>query len=96
MARLFLTTLKALIDGLGATIALPIIIFIVALVLGAKPGKAFRAGVVIGIAGILSGDSTSVEWLEMPVYATPLLFLAYAMIGVWARDLDKLRQRLEK
>jgi hypothetical protein len=48
----FLTTLKALIDGLGATIALPIIIFIVALVLGAKPGKAFRAGVVIGIAFI--------------------------------------------
>ena len=48
----FLTTLKALIDGLGATIALPIIIFIVALVLGAKPGKAFRAGVIIGIAFI--------------------------------------------
>ena len=48
----FLTTLKAVIDGLGATIALPIIIFIVALVLGAKPGKAFRAGVVIGIAFI--------------------------------------------
>ena len=48
----FLTTLKALIDGLGATIALPIIIFFVALVLGAKPGKAFRAGVVIGIAFI--------------------------------------------
>ena len=48
----FLTTLKAVIDGLGATIALPIIIFIVALALGAKPGKAFRAGVVIGIAFI--------------------------------------------
>ncbi len=48
----FLTALKAVIDGLGATIALPIIIFFVALVLGAKPGKAFRAGVVIGIAFI--------------------------------------------
>jgi PTS system galactitol-specific IIC component len=48
----FLTALKAVLDSLGATIALPIIIFIVALVLGAKPGKAFRAGVVIGIAFI--------------------------------------------
>jgi PTS system galactitol-specific IIC component len=48
----FLTALKAVIDSLGATIALPIIIFFVALILGAKPGKAFRAGVVIGIAFI--------------------------------------------
>jgi len=48
----FLTTLKSVIDALGATVVLPIIIFIVALILGAKPGKAFRAGVTIGIAFI--------------------------------------------
>ena len=48
----FLTALKAVIDSLGATIALPIIIFFLALILGAKPGKAFRAGVFIGIAFI--------------------------------------------
>ena len=48
----FLTALKAVIDNLGATVVLPLIIFIVALVLGAKPGKAFRAGVTIGIAFI--------------------------------------------
>lgn len=46
----FLTTLKAVIDSLGATVVLPIIIFILGLILGAKPGKAFRAGVTIGIA----------------------------------------------
>ena len=40
----FLTTLKAVIDSLGATVVLPIIIFILGLILGAKPGKAFRAG----------------------------------------------------
>jgi len=48
----FLAALKAVIDSLGATIALPIIIFIFAMVLGAKPGKAFRAGVYVGIAFI--------------------------------------------
>ncbi len=48
----FLSALKAVIDNLGATVMLPIIIFIIALVLGAKPGKAFRAGVTIGIAFI--------------------------------------------
>jgi PTS system galactitol-specific IIC component len=50
--EVFLTTLKSVIDNLGATVVLPIIIFVVALVLGAKPGKAFRAGVTIGIAFI--------------------------------------------
>src|SRR5262245_5033658 len=48
----FLSALKGVLDSLGATIALPIIIFIIAIVLGAKPGKAFRAGVVVGIAFI--------------------------------------------
>ncbi len=50
--EVFLATLKAVIDSLGATVVLPIIIFVVGLVLGAKPGKAFRAGVTIGIAFI--------------------------------------------
>ena len=44
----------------------------------------WNIGVTLGIGGILVGDSTSVEWLEMPLYATPLLFLAYALVGAWA------------
>lgn len=48
----FLTTFKAVIDGLGATVILPIIIFFLAWLLGAKPGRAFRAGVMVGIAFI--------------------------------------------
>jgi cytochrome c oxidase cbb3-type subunit 1 len=44
----------------------------------------WNLGVTIGIAGILAGDSTSIEWLEIPPYATPLLFAAYALVGVWA------------
>jgi galactitol PTS system EIIC component len=64
----FLSGLKAIIDALGATILLPIIIFIIAWVMGAKPGRAFRAGVTIGIAfiginlvvGLMWGNLTSV------------------------------------
>lgn len=44
----------------------------------------WNLGVTIGIIGILRGDSTSIEWLEMPSYATPLLFVAYALVGAWA------------
>ena len=45
---LILTTIKAVVDGLGATVLLPIVIFFIGLALGAKPGRAFRAGVTIG------------------------------------------------
>lgn len=48
----FLTALKSLVDTLGATVLLPVFIFIFALILGAKPGKAFRSAVTIGVAFI--------------------------------------------
>ncbi len=48
----FLTGLKAVIDALGSTVLLPIMIFVFALILQAKPGRAFRAAVTIGIAFI--------------------------------------------
>ena len=48
----FLAGLKAVIDALGSTVLLPIMIFLFALILGAKPGRAFRAAVTIGIAFI--------------------------------------------
>lgn len=48
----FLSGLKQIIDSLGATVLLPIIIFILAVVMGAKPGRAFRSAVTIGIAFI--------------------------------------------
>ncbi len=38
------------IKGLGPTVMLPIVIFIIGLILGAKPGRAFRSAVTIGIA----------------------------------------------
>lgn len=48
----FLAGLKSVIDAMGSTVLLPIIIFVFALILRAKPGRAFRAAVTIGIAFI--------------------------------------------
>ncbi len=46
-------------------------------------GISWNIGVTIGVLGILRGEITSVEWLEIPQYATPMLALSYALIGVW-------------
>lgn len=48
----FLTGLKSAVDTLGPTVLLPIVIFVIALLLGAKAGRAFRAAVTIGVAFI--------------------------------------------
>jgi PTS system galactitol-specific IIC component len=48
----FLTGLKTAVDTLGATVLLPIVIFIIAVVLGARVGRAFRAAITIGVAFI--------------------------------------------
>lgn len=40
------------ITGLGASVVLPVVIFLMALILGQKPGKAIRAGVTIGVGFI--------------------------------------------
>ena len=46
----FFTGLQDVLTKMGASVMLPIIIFILGLILGAKPGKAFRSGITIGIA----------------------------------------------
>jgi PTS system galactitol-specific IIC component len=38
------------LQGLGATVMLPIVIFFIGLILGAKAGRSFRAAVTIGVA----------------------------------------------
>ena len=47
-----LTVIKTFFDSLGASVVLPIIIFFLALILGAKPARAFKSAVTIGIAFI--------------------------------------------
>lgn len=52
----------------------------------------WNIGVTVGLMGILVGDSQSVEWLEFPPYATPLLFIAYALVSIWAVIMFRFRR----
>lgn len=46
-------------------------------------GVFYNIAITVGIIGILRGDMQGVEWLEMPTYATPLVALSFALVGVW-------------
>lgn len=53
--------------------------------------KLWNLGVLVGVWAILAGASTGFELLEMPRYASPLLFIAFVVIALcavasfWAR-----------
>jgi cytochrome c oxidase cbb3-type subunit 1 len=55
-------------------------------------GVAWNLGVAAGTVGILAGQSRSIEWLEFPGWATPILFVAYALIGVWGVIMFRFRR----
>lgn len=55
-------------------------------------GVVWNVGVAAGTAGILAGQSRSIEWLEFPGWATPILFVAYALIGVWGVVMFRYRR----
>lgn len=70
--------------GLGATVFLPIVMFIIGLIFGMKPGKAFKAGVMLGIAftaisainsALLSGTIAPVAQTAMENSGTSLEFI---------------------
>jgi PTS system galactitol-specific IIC component len=71
--EVFLSTLRAIIDNLGATVALPIIIFLFAVALGAQPGRAFRAGVTIGIAFIGINLVIGLMWTNLSEVAQAIV-----------------------
>ncbi|MDX2080904.1 MAG: cbb3-type cytochrome c oxidase subunit I [Terrimicrobiaceae bacterium] len=52
----------------------------------------WNLGVLVGTLGIIAGDSRSIEWLEFPGYSTPILFVAYAFIGVWTIIMFRYRR----
>jgi cytochrome c oxidase cbb3-type subunit 1 len=43
----------------------------------------WNLGVAVGVLGVLAGDRTGFEALELPGYATPMVFVGYLLIGVW-------------
>jgi cytochrome c oxidase cbb3-type subunit 1 len=52
----------------------------------------WNIGVLLGIGGILAGDSTGYQWLEFPPYAAIVLFAAYALIISWAVLMFRFRR----
>jgi cytochrome c oxidase cbb3-type subunit 1 len=54
----------------------------------------WNLGVTIGVIGILLGDSTGFEHLEMPGYAVVFVFIGYLLIALWG--VVTLHQRRER
>jgi cytochrome c oxidase cbb3-type subunit 1 len=46
-------------------------------------GMLWNLGVTLGVLGILAGDNTGFENLEMPHYAALPVFFGYLLIGLW-------------
>lgn len=61
----FLETLRAILNAMGASVMLPIVVFLFALILRAKPGQAFRAGVTIGVAFVGINLVIGVMWTSL-------------------------------
>src|SRR5881392_3051396 len=47
-------------------------------------GGFWNLGVLLGVCGILMGDSTGYHWLEFPSYGAWTLFVGYSLIASWA------------
>ncbi len=84
---------NAFIFGWGFNAAFAVSLWLMArLSRGALPGCGvllvgalfWNAGVTLGVGGIIAGFSTSIEGLELPGFATPLLLVAYALVASWA------------
>jgi cytochrome c oxidase cbb3-type subunit 1 len=57
-------------------------------------GAAFwNLGVLMGIVGIVAGNSTGYEWLEFPGYSALTLFISYLLIMTWALIMFRYRRR---
>ncbi len=84
--------LNAVAFGWGNNVAFAVLIWIMARLCRAQirhqgllqvAGIFWNIGVLIGVFGILRGDVTSVEWVDMPRYAAPLLAFSYILVGAW-------------
>jgi cytochrome c oxidase cbb3-type subunit 1 len=56
-------------------------------------GVLWNVGMIAGIFSILLGYGNSIEYLEFPPFVTFILFLAYALVSVWAVDMFVHRKK---
>lgn len=45
--------------------------------------KIWHTGVLVGLVGILAGQSTGFEWFELPRYSAVMLFFAFLLMTIW-------------
>jgi cytochrome c oxidase cbb3-type subunit I len=85
--------MNLLLYGFASPAALGVLLWMLARLGGARmlfqvpvgmAGLLWHGGVALGVAGILAGDSTGFDWLEMPRYATPILFVSFLVIALCA------------
>jgi cytochrome c oxidase cbb3-type subunit I len=100
--RIYPASLNALAYGFASQVAFGLTLWLLArlgrvalvqsktILLG---GFFWNVGVVMGVIGILVGHNTGYQWLEMPGYASPLLFAGYILIGVGAVSTFHLRRQ---
>ena len=83
---------NAFVFGWGFNAAFAVALWLMArLSRGPLPGSGvllvgsvfWNLGVTLGVGGIIAGFSTSIEGLELPGFATPLLLVAYALVASW-------------
>ena len=55
-------------------------------------GIFWNLGVLMGVIGILMGDSTGHQWLEFPPYAAIVLFVGYTLMLSWAVLMFRFRR----
>jgi cytochrome c oxidase cbb3-type subunit 1 len=93
--------LNAVIYGWASTVGMGVAIWLMARLcqtplrlpgLLVVAGVFWNLGVLIGFMGILGGESTSIEWLEFPPYATSLLFISFALMAIWVVIMFRFRR----
>ncbi len=52
----------------------------------------WNVGVLVGVVGILGGQSTGYEWLEFSPFAAIILFVAYSLVMSWAVLMFRFRR----
>ena len=91
--RIYPAAVDCLVYGWASTAGLGLAIWLLARTSrnsAASPAALMTAvvfwnlGVAIGLTGIFLGDSTGVELLEFPAYASWVLWFAYAVFALWA------------
>jgi cytochrome c oxidase cbb3-type subunit 1 len=91
--RVWPAAIDALVYGWASTAGLGLAIWLLARTSRASacaPAALMTAvvfwnlGIATGLTGIFLGDSTGFELLEFPAYATWMLWLAFALFGIWS------------